>query len=80
MQKDVIIKISSILQCQKIPEGIRIRLENHLFPNWKQQKSHLGQPKTSQKTKNRVSCKSHADVSGKSRSAENLKEGIRWVF
>ena len=36
--KAIFVKISSILQCQKIPRGIRIRLENHLFPNWKQQK------------------------------------------
>ena len=37
MQKDAIVKISSILQSQKIPEGIRLRLENL---NWKQQKNH----------------------------------------
>ena len=44
MQKDtsVIVKISSILQCQKIPE----RLENHFFPNWKQQKTRFAQSKT----------------------------------
>ena len=29
MQKDTIVEILSILQCQKILEGIRIRLENH---------------------------------------------------
>ena len=39
MQKDTILKISSILQCQKKPEGIRIRLEYHRFPNWKQQEA-----------------------------------------
>ena len=32
-QKDTIV----ISQCGKISEGIRIRLENHFFPNWKQQ-------------------------------------------
>ena len=34
-------KIKRFLNMQKdnlLPEGIRIRLENHLFPNWKQQK------------------------------------------
>ena len=38
MQKDTIVEISSIVECQKIPEGIRIRLKNHFSPNWKQQK------------------------------------------
>ena len=32
MQKDII--VSSILQCQKIPEAIRIRLGKHIFSNW----------------------------------------------
>ena len=32
MQKGTIVKISSILQSQKIPEGIQIRLENHFSP------------------------------------------------
>ena len=40
------VKISSILQRQKIPERIRINLEN---PNWKQQKTHLSQPETFKK-------------------------------
>ena len=31
MQKEIFVKILSILQGQKIPKGIRIRLENH-FP------------------------------------------------
>ena len=35
MQKDTIVKISPILQCQSIPERIRIRLENNFFPNSK---------------------------------------------
>ena len=52
MKKDIIVKISSILQCQKRPEKIRIRVENYLFPNWKQQKTHFAQPKTSQKSNN----------------------------
>ena len=34
--KDTIAKISSISQCRKISERIRIRLANHIFPNWKQ--------------------------------------------
>ena len=34
MQKDIIVKISPILQRQKMPERIRIRLENH-FPQLK---------------------------------------------
>ena len=42
----------------KIAEGIRIRLENYFFPNWKQQKHHLGQPKTSRKNKKlRKNCR-----------------------
>ena len=38
MQKATIVKISSILQSQILPE-LRIGLENHLFPQWKQQKT-----------------------------------------
>ena len=38
MQTDAFVKISFILQCQKIPEGIRIRLEN-FFTNWKHHKT-----------------------------------------
>ena len=34
MQQDTIVEILSILQCRKIPGGIRIRLENL----WKPQK------------------------------------------
>ena len=36
MLKDTIVEILSILQCRKIPEGIRIRLENNFLANWKQ--------------------------------------------
>ena len=36
-----IVRISLILRCQKTTEGIRIKLENHFFPNWKQQKTIL---------------------------------------
>ena len=32
MQKDTIVKILSILQCRKIPEGIRIRPETTFSP------------------------------------------------
>ena len=32
MQKDTIVKTSSILQRLKIPEGMRVRLENHFSP------------------------------------------------
>ena len=42
MQKYTFVKISSILQCQNIPQGIRIRLENQ---------SPTGDNKTSQKLK-----------------------------
>ena len=31
------IKISSVLHCQIIPQGIRLRLENHFYHNWRQQ-------------------------------------------
>ena len=47
MQKDTNVEISSILQCQQIPKGMCIRLENYIFPNWEQQKTHLDQSKTS---------------------------------
>ena len=40
MQKDTI-KYSSISQRQKIPQGIRIRLENHFFLNQKPFKKKL---------------------------------------
>ena len=49
MQKDTIVETSSILQRQKIPEGIRMRLKNH-FPSTGNSKNHLSQPKTFQKT------------------------------
>ena len=32
-----------------MPKGIRIRLGNPIFPNWKQQKYHLSQPETFKK-------------------------------
>ena len=32
MQKDTFVKTSSTLQCQKTPQGTRIRLENHFSP------------------------------------------------
>ena len=73
MQKDTIVKISSNLQRQKTPEGIRITLENHFFLNWKRQ---LSQPKTFQKTKNREKNFSKnflMKVSGKSHSAKTLR-------
>ena len=44
--KKDIVNISSILQRQKIPEGIRINLENHSSPTAKSKKPHLSQPKT----------------------------------
>ena len=75
MQKDTIVKILSILQRQKITEGILVRLDNYYSPNWKQQKTHLSQPKTSQKLKNRKFFETFLmTVSGKPQSAENPKE------
>ena len=47
MQKNTIVEVSSILQCQKIPKGICKRLENYFSPNVNSQKTHLGQQKTS---------------------------------
>ena len=80
MEKDTIVEILSILQCQNIPEGIRIRLENHRFPNWKQQKPSCSTEKLKiwkiEKEKFDVS----RNVSGKSHRAENSKEGILWGF
>ena len=37
IQKYTFVDISTILQRQIIPQGIRIRLENHFFYNWRQQ-------------------------------------------
>ena len=56
MLKNIIVEISSILQCQKIPEGIFMGLENYFFPNCKQQKTHLAQLKTSENEKLRISA------------------------
>ena len=61
-----------------------MRLENHLFPNWKQQKTHLVQQKASHKTK-KMKKKFEKlffskNVFGKSYSAENTKEGTLWGF
>ena len=82
MQKDTIGIISSILQCQKIPEGIRIRLENHLFPNWKKQKTHLAQPKHLKKQKKTEKKLQFflKNVFSKSHSAKDLKDGTIWSF
>ena len=52
MQKDTAIKISSILQCRKRPEGIRMRLENH-FSSTGDNKTHLPQRKPRETKKNR---------------------------
>ena len=43
------VKISSILQRQKIPEGIRINLENHSSPTGNRKKP-ISQPETFKKT------------------------------
>ena len=51
MRKDTIVEISSIIQCQKIPDGIRIILENHFFPKLETAKTHLALPKTSKNQK-----------------------------
>ena len=48
-------KISSILKCRKIPERVRMRLQNHFFSNRLQLKTHLVQPKTSQKNLEKIS-------------------------
>ena len=71
MQKDTIVKISSILQCQKIPEGICIRLENYFFLNWKQRKTILRSRKPLQKGQKVENSKS---LFGMSHSAEHTKE------
>ena len=62
MQGDTIFRNSSILHCQKIPQGIRVRLENHVFPNWNQQKPILQNRKRElfKKRKKNFSCKSHS--------------------
>ena len=71
MQKDTIVEIS-ILQCQKIPEEMRIGLENYFssFGNSKEPILLIQKPLKNGKQKN---------VSRNSHSAENL-EGILWGF
>ena len=39
MKKDIYVELQSHVQCQKIPDGIHIRLENQSLPNWKQEKN-----------------------------------------
>ena len=72
MQKYTFVKISSILQCQSIPQGIRIRLENHFFNNWRHNN-------TSQKTKNKF-FENFFEVSGKLNSAKKGERGAVWDF
>ena len=57
MQKNTIVKISSILQCQKIPKGNTHKTRKQLFPNWKEQKTHHAQPRkhiTKQKIEKKI--------------------------
>ena len=73
------VKISSILQRQKIPEGIRIYLENHSSSTGNSKKTHLSQPKTfkkKQKIEKKIIFRKNFQlkVSGKSHSAENLEQ------
>ena len=70
LQKNTIIDISSVLQYQKMHEGICKRLEN-----WKQQKTYLVLQKTSKNEKLRSKNSKYLseNVSGMSHSAENLK-------
>ena len=73
MQKDTIVKISSVLQSQKIPDGICIRLENHFFPNWRQQ--NLSKKLKVEGTFFWTFLKTFSnDVSGNLHSAENPQE------
>ena len=51
MQNDTNVKISPILQCQKYPKGYACDSKT-FFTDGKQQKTHVAQPKTSQKMKN----------------------------
>ena len=74
MQKDNIVKISSTLQCQKIPEGIRIRLKNHFYPNWKQQKLILLNRKPLKKNWEKISNYSWLSPVSKLLSTKNPKE------
>ena len=52
---------------------MRSKLEKHIFPNWKLQKTHLAQLKTSEKSK-KMSKTFSKNVLDKSHSAENPKE------
>ena len=68
MHKYTFVKNSSILQCQIIPQGIRIRLENHFSDSWRH--------KTSQKTKKRGKIfPNFFEVSGKSHSSQKWEKG-----
>ena len=48
------VKISAILQRRKIPEGIRINLENHSSPSGNSKKNHLSQPETFEKKNRKI--------------------------
>ena len=83
MQNDIV-KILSILQRQKKPEGIRINLENLSSPTGNSKKPHLSQPETFFLKKNRkigekirnFSKLFLKNVSGKSHGAKNLEQSF----
>ena len=81
MQKDIIVKISSILQHQKIPERIRIRLENHFFPTGNSKKFIFPNRKPFKNRKIEQKIRNFSKiflmkVSGKPHSAENPNEAF----
>ena len=83
MQKDTIVKISSILHCRKIPEGIRIRLQITFYPTGNSKKPILLNRKPLKKRK--IEKKIFGifllkNVFGKSPSAENPKKETLWDF
>ena len=73
MQKYTFGRILSVLECQNIPQGIRERLENYFFPNWRQQ--NLSKKlKIEEKIFRIFFPKFSNEVSGRSHSVKNPKE------
>ena len=77
IQKNTNVKISSILQCQKIPEGIRIRLRNfrNFSPIWKQQKPIMLNRKSSKSKKLSRKKVSHIRKRGILMVSKNVERG-----
>ena len=63
MQTYTFVEISSTLQCHIILRGIRVGLESHFFPNWRQQNLLI----------NYLKLRNFFEVFGKSHGAEKCE-------